>query len=748
MKFSDIVDQARVLLEHRGRLSYRALKREFDLDDETLEDLKAELIDILELAVDKDGKMLVWTGGAGASVETPAATAFASSASPAIETSAQPTRAPSDQAAPEGERLQGERRQLTVMFCDLVGSTALSEQLDPEDLHAIVRTYQDACGQVVERYEGHIAQYLGDGILVYFGYPAAHEDDAIRGVRAGLEIISALQRLSSPFQAPDSPHPRPLPGRRPLPKGARELKVRIGLHTGPVVIGAVGGGEHTEQLALGETPNIAARVQGKAEPNTVAISADTYHLVQGFFVCEDLGPQELKGISSPLTLYHVTGEGEAQNRFDVSMQQGLTPLVGREEEVELLLRRWERAKAGQGQVVLLSGEAGIGKSRLVQVLRDHSRNEPYLSILCRCSPFYQNSALYPIIDRMQQVLEFTKDDSAEAKLSKLTQSLETVDMTDEESVALFAMLLSIPLPDSHPPLQYSPQKQKEKTLQALVTWLHKAAEQQTVRLEFEDLHWADPSTLELLGLLIDQAPTSRMLVLLTFRPEFTPPWPAQAHTLQMYLNRLPQQEIAAMVERVAGKALPEEVVQQLLAKSDGVPLYIEEMTKNLLESGLLTEADGRYELTGPLPDMAIPSSLQDSFAARLDRLAPVRELAQIGAVLGRNFTYDLIHAVSRMDDPKLQDGLGQLSAADILFQRGVPPDAVYTFKHALLQDAAYQSLLKSQRQQFHARTATVLEQQFPETKDMQSELLAHHYTEASLAEQAIPYWQKAGRQAA
>ena len=707
VKFSDIVDQARGLLQRKGRISYRALKLEFELDDEQLDVLKEELIDAERVASDEDGKILVWSGD-GADPPAPIP-----QPRPAVRPTVQPTAA------------EGERRQLTVMFCDLVGSTALSEQLDPEDLHTIVRTYQDACRQVIERYEGHIAQYLGDGILVYFGYPAAHEDDAIRGVRAGLDILTVLPTLEL----------------------ARPIQARIGLHTGPVVIGAVGSGDHTEQLALGETPNIAARVQGKAAPDTVAISADTYRLIQGFFTCDDLGPQDLKGLSSSLKLYQVTGEGEAQNRFDVSVQQGLTPLVGREEEVELLLRRWERAKAGQGQVVLLSGEAGIGKSRLVQVLRDHSRNEPHLSILCRCSPFYQNSALYPIIDRMQQVLEFTKADTAETKLTKLTQSLEPVDMTDEESVALFATLLSIPLPETHLRLQYSPQKQKEKTLQALVTWLHKTAVQKTVRLEFEDLHWADPSTLELLGLLIDQAPTSRLLILLTFRPEFTSPWPGHAHMLSLQLNRLPQQEIAAIVERVAGKTLPEEVVQQLLTKSDGVPLYIEEMTKNLVESGLLTETDGHYELTGPLPDMAIPSSLQDSFAARLDRLASVRELAQIGAVLGRDFTYDLIHAVSRMDDAKLQDGLGQLSAADILFQRGVPPDAAYTFKHALLQDAAYQSLLKSQRQQFHARTAQVLQQQFPETKDTHPELLAHHYTEASLAEQAISYWQQAGQRA-
>ena len=719
MKFSEIVKQAVTLLQDSGRISYRALKREFDLDDETLDDLKEELIDIREVAADKDGKMLVWTGGTDASAQASAPTASASSGQP-TPPSTQPEPISLDQAGPAGER-----RQLTVMFCDLVGSTVLSEQLDPEDLHAVVRTYQDACRQVIERYEGYIAQYLGDGILVYFGYPAAHEDDAVRGVRAGLEILAALPTLEL----------------------AQPVQARIGIHTGPVVIGTVGGGEHTEQLALGETPNIAARVQGKAEPDTVAISADTYRLVQGFFTCEDLGPQELKGLSSPLTLYQVTGEGEAQNRFDVSVQQGLTPLIGREEEVELLVRRWERAKAGEGQVVLLSGEAGIGKSRLVQVLREQIADEDHFGAVFRCSPFYQNSALYPVIDGLQKFLQLGKDDTPEAKLTKLTHALEPVQLTDPETTALVASLLSIPLPDDHPPLQLSPQKQKEKTLQVLVQWLQNVAKHQPVRVEIEDLHWADPSTLEFLGLLIDQVPSSRMLLLLTFRPEFSPPWPGHAHMLWLRLHRLPQQDIAAMVERVAGKALPEEVVQQLLTKSDGVPLYIEEMTKNLLESGLLTETNGQFEVTAPLPPLAIPSSLQDSFAARLDRLAPIRELAQIGAVLGRKFGYDLIQAVSRMDDPKLQDGLRQLSAAEILFQRGVPPDATYTFKHALLQDAAYASFLKSRRQQVHARTAQVLEQQFPENTETHPELVAHHYTEARLAEQAIPYWQQAGQRA-
>ena len=422
MKFSDIVDQASDLLQRTGRVSYRVLKRDFALDDEALDDLKEELIDIREVAADKDGKMLVWTGS-----ETPEETASQRVDAPAPDSSSTAPIAslsPVPSPQPEWETPAGDRRQLTVMFCDLVSSTALSTQLDPEDLHAIVRAYQAACRQVIERYEGYIAQYLGDGILVYFGYPAAHEDDARRAVQTGLEILERLPtlQLSHPVQA------------------------RIGIHTGPVVIGTIGGGERTEQLALGETPNIAARVQGKAEPNTVVMSHDTYRLVQGYFACQDLGSHDLKGLPAPLALYHVQGEGEAQNRFDVSVQKGLTPLVGREEESELLHRRWERAKAGDGQVVLLSGEAGIGKSRLVQVLREQIADEPQFSAVFRCSAFYQNSAFYPVIDRLEKFLQFAKADTAEAKLAKLSQALEPVGMTDTETLALFAALLSLPLP--------------------------------------------------------------------------------------------------------------------------------------------------------------------------------------------------------------------------------------------------------------------------------------------------------------
>ena len=716
MKFSEIVKQAAALLQEKGRITYRVLKREFHLDEEQLEDLKEDLLFSHPEIEEADGRGLVWTGGEANRKQTPAQEDSRSTPSDSLNSHVPAPR-------PQPTAVEGDRRQLTVMFCDLVSSTVLSTQLDPEDLHAIVSAYQAACRQVIERYEGYIAQYLGDGILVYFGYPAAHEDDARRAVQTGLEILEQLPtlELSHPVQA------------------------RIGIHTGHVVIGTIGGAGKTEQLALGETPNIAARVQGKAAPNTVVMSQATYRLVQGYFACQDLGAHGLKGLPAPLTLYEVQGEGEAQNRFDVSVQKGLTPLVGREEESELLHRRWERAKAGDGQVVLLSGEAGIGKSRLVQVLWEQIADEPQFSAVFRCSAFYQNSAFYPVIDRLEKFLQFAKADTAEAKLAKLSQALEPVGMTDAETLALFAALLSLPLPDDHPPLQLTSQKQKEKTLHALASWLRKVSAQQPVRLEFEDLHWADPSTLELLGLFIDQVARYRVLVLLTYRPEFTPPWPLQAYMLTLQLSRLPHQQISDMVQRIAGKALPAEILQQLITKSDGVPLYIEEVTKNLLESGLLKDVDGHYETTGPVPQMAIPTTLQDSFASRLDRLAPVRELAQIGAVLGREFSYELIRAVAQLDEGTLQAGLQQLGAAEILYQRGVPPEASYTFKHALLQDASYESLLKSRRQQLHTQAAQVLEQNFAETVQTYPELIAHHYTEATLIEKALPFWKQAGQ---
>ncbi|MBI3798578.1 MAG: AAA family ATPase [Deltaproteobacteria bacterium] len=625
-----------------------------------------------------------------------------------------------------------ERRQLTVMFCDLVGSTALSAQLDPEDLREVVRAYQQVSAEVISRFAGHIAQYLGDGLLVYFGYPVAHEDDAQRAVRAGLGIVEAMGDLS-----------QRLNGRVSYP-----VQVRIGIHTGLVVVGEMGGGGKHEQLALGDTPNIAARLQGLAEPDTVVLSAATQRLVAGLFECQDLGPQTLKGISTLLSVYRVVRESAAQSRFEAAISKGLMPLVGREEELGLLQRRWAQAKTGEGQVVLLNGEPGIGKSRLVQTLKEHVSAEGATRIEFRCSAYHQNSAFYPLIEHLQRLLQFAPHDTSQAKLGKLQQTLTQYRFPQADTLPLLAVLLSLPQPDGTPPLTLSPQKQKQKTQEALVAWIIEEAEKTAVYCAWEDLHWADPSTLELLTLVLDQVPTTRLLALLTFRPDFTPPWRPHSHITQLTLNRLGRQSVEAMVEKIiGGKPFPQEVVQQIVAKTDGVPLFVEELTTMVLASGLLKEVDGHYELVGPLQPLAIPSTLQDSLMARLDRLAPVRELVQLGATLGRGFSYELLHAVSPLDEALLQQGLRQLVEAELIYQHGLPPQATYLFKHALIQDAAYQSLLKSTRQQYHRQIAQVLADRFPETVETQPELLAHHYTEAGLIEQALPYWQQAGERA-
>jgi class 3 adenylate cyclase/tetratricopeptide (TPR) repeat protein len=632
---------------------------------------------------------------------------------------------------------EAERRQLTVMFCDLVGSMTLSEQLDPEELRDVVRIYQEVCAEVIDRFEGHIAQYLGDGLLVYFGYPLAHEDDAQRAVRAGLEIVGAIHEL-------------PLHNTR-LQKS---LQVRIGIHTGPVVVGEMGRGEKREQLALGDTLNIASRLQNLAEPNTVVISSTTYRLTEGLFECRDLGLHTLKGVSAPAQMYRVLGESGVRSRFEVAITKGLTPLVGREQEVELLLERWERVKEGMGQVVLMCGEPGIGKSRLVQELKECLSGEKHARIESRCSPYYQNSALYPVIDHLQRVLQLRREDSPEEKLGKLERTLEQYYFSLEETVPLFAPLLSLPFPDYYPPPNLSPQKQKQKTLEALLVWLLKEAERWPVLRIVEDLHWADPSTLEYLSLLVEQVPTARIFTLLTYRPDFIPPWGMRSHMTQIALNRLTRKQAEVMIDGIAkGKNLPAEVVQEVVAKADGVPLFVEELTKMVLESGLLREQEDYYELTRPLLQLAIPATLQDSLMARLDRLSimtssgTIKEVAQIGATIGREFTYDLINAVSSLEETILQDELSKLVSAEILYQIGLLPNARYFFKHTLIQEAAYQSLLKSKRQQYHQKIAQILEEQFSETAETQPELLALHFTEAGFKEKGIYYWKKAGQRA-
>jgi class 3 adenylate cyclase/predicted ATPase len=618
------------------------------------------------------------------------------------------------------------------MFCDLVDSTALSARLDPEELREVVRAYQDTCTAVVRRYDGHIAQHLGDGLLVYFGYPVAHEDDAQRAVRAGLEIVRALQSRARQ-QAVDAPLPH---GR-----GSDPLRVRIGIHTGLVVIGEIGSSEKREILALGETPNIAARIQGATDPDEVMISAATYRLVEGLFTCEERGRPELKGVATPLLLYRVSKESSAHSRFEVVVRKGLTPLIGREHEFGLLRERWERVKDSTGQGVLLSGEPGIGKSRLVEALKGMVERDGARCLELRCSPYAQNSALAPVIEHLQRTLQFRLEDSAEEKLRKLSVGAQHAAPLQSETVPLFAALLSLPHPEGYPAMNLSPQKQKEKTQEALVSWLCAEAKQQAVIYAWEDLHWADPSTLELLTLFLQQVPTARLLAVLTFRPEFTPPWGAHSYFSQLTLSRLGRAHVETMVEKVpGGEALPKELIHQIVSKTDGVPLFVEELTKSVIESV------GAQHATSTI-SLGIPATLQDALMARLDRLSTAKEIAQLGATLGREFTYELLHAVSSLNEDTLQQSLRQLVETELVFQSGVPPQAAYLFKHALVQDTAYQSLLKSRRQQLHHQIAQVLENRFPQTVETQPELVAHHYTEAGFAAQAIPYWQQAGQKA-
>src|SRR5262245_9298857 len=562
MTFYEVLEQVLALLQQHGRVSYRALKRQFALDDDYIEDLKAELIQARRLAVDEQGAVLVWSGGAVGAPDLPAP-----GSPPAPPARKEGGLLNSDVPTAASHPPEAERRQLTVLFCDLVDSTMLARQLDPEELREVVRAYQDTCAKVIARFEGHIAQYLGDGLLVYFGYPQAHEDDAQRAVRAGLGMIEALGQLNTRLE----------------PERGVQLAVRLGVHTGLVVVGEVGSGTRQEQLALGETPNLAARLQGLAAPNTLVISAATWQLLRGFFAYQSLGMPLLKGFAQPLEVYQVLAESTARSRLDAAGSTGLTPLVGREQEVGLLRERWAQVKDGLGQVVLLSGEAGIGKSRLVQVLQEHVASEPQAWLTpCQCSPYYQNTALYPLIDLLERVaLRFEREESSAQKLRKLEGFLVQYGLPLVETVPLFAALLSLPLTADYVSQTVSPEQQKQQTLHALLTILLRIAAQQFLLFVMEDLHWVDPTTLELLGLLVDQGPTARMLVLLTFRPDFSPPWTGRSHLTQVTLNRLPWRQAAEMTARVAhGRTLPAEVVEQVVAKTDGVPLFVEELTNS------------------------------------------------------------------------------------------------------------------------------------------------------------------------
>ena len=719
------------LLYLERRVSYRRLKKEFGLDDETLEDVRHELI-VKRLAVDEGGQGLAFVGAALIETGDAPPPAFAPAVAPiTLPPVSSPPVAPAVVAtAPEAER-----RQLTVMFCDLVGSTALSTGMDPEDLRDVIASFQNRCSAAIRRYDGFVAKYMGDGILVYFGYPRAHEDEAERSVRAGLDIVDTMAAVNAAV---------------PRPPGV-ELAVRIGIATGPVIVGdQIGEGTASETAVVGETPNLAARLQALAQPNQIVVSSATRAMLGDHFDLGDLGASELKGFAEPVPAWRVLSARDVESRFAATRTGSSAPLVGRQEEMGLLLRAWEGSCHGRGQVVLIQGEAGVGKSRLVEGLRE-AAGKDHVWVAIRCSPFHTASAFYPIVEHLKRVFGWQPEDTAPQHLAKLEAKLAGFKALPlAESVRLFADLMSVSAPeDRYPRLQMTAQQERNATLDAIIAWLIETAEGTPVLMAWEDLHWADPTTLETLGMLIEQAPTAAMLVVATYRPELTPPWPQRSHLTPITLNRLERPEVETMVGHLAGgRSLPGEVVDHIVAKSDGVPLYVEELTKAILGSGVLEARADIYVLTGALAQLHIPETLQDSLMARLDRAPRLREVAQLGSVLGREFAYDMISALAGIEEDLLQSGLGQLVVDELLYQRGRPPRSRYLFKHALIQDAAYQSLLKRTRQQYHQQVAKLLEDRFPEVASTQPELVAHHYTEASCPAQAITYWHKAGVAAA
>ena len=722
MSILETIENVRAFLERNGRVSLRVLKREFELDDEALDELVEELVDVQQVAA-REGVVLSWVG------PVPSRTVAEEP-----ETQAAPTPTPRVAASPQVA--EGEHRQLTVMFCDLVGSTELSERLDAEALSEVVAAYQKTCAASVESFDGHIAQYLGDGVLVYFGYPLAHEDDAMRAIHTALRIVGEVPGLNGQL-VEEHPALREHP-----------LQVRVGINTGPVVVGELGGGQKRERLALGDTVNIAARLDGEAEPGSIVVSGATRHLVRGAFVFEELGERSLKGIEGPVALFRPVQATGVQSRLALASASGLTPLVGREQQVGLLLERWEEAVAGHGQVVLLSGEAGMGKSRLIEVMREHVADEPHTWTELHGSAYHQNSAFHPVIELIERTVMFTDTDSTEERVAKLARGLGYSGFPTDEILLLIAELLGLTSPENLPPLALSPDARRKRILETLAVWPVALAQRQPMMMIVEDLHWYDASSLEAVGMVIEQVPAAPILFIATFRPEFEPPWPGRARLMHLPLQPLtPKQSEAMSRHLTGGKQLPLKVREEIVAKTDGVPLFVEELTKSILESALVVESDERYERSDSLPRFAIPPTLRDSLTARLDRLGPAKELAQLGSVLGREFSHDVLRMVSPLELAALDQALGELVGAGLLYQRGIPPLATYIFKHALIQDAAYQSLLKKTRREHHARIAEVLEERMPERAATEPEVVARHYDEAGLAARAIAFYERAGQRA-
>jgi class 3 adenylate cyclase/predicted ATPase len=699
-----------VWLRSLGLGRYEAAFRDNEIDETVLPNLTAE--DLKELGVTALGhrrKLL----DAIAALRTDAGPKAPSPAAP--NTFSAPTVCPEDRA---------ERRQVTVMFSDLVGSTALSARMDPEDLREVISSYQKCVAETVGRFGGFVAKYMGDGVLVYFGYPQAHEDDAERAARAALELVASVGSL----------------------KTRVALQSRVGIATGLVVVGdLIGSGASQEQAIVGETPNLAARLQGIAQPNGVVIAESTRKLVGNLFDLDDLGAQDLKGLAGSVRTWAVLRASLVESRFEALHASGLSALVGREEETELHLRRWSRAKSGEGQVVLLSGEPGIGKSRLTAAFLETLAPEPHARLRYFCSPQHTDSAFYPIISQMARAAGLARDDTSKKKLDKLDVLLAQ-NSTSVEHAALFAEMLSLPNDGRYPTLDaLTSEQRRQRTLEALGCQMETLARQNPVLMIFEDAHWADPTSLEVFSRLVDRIATLRVLLIVTFRPEFEPPWIGRPHVTALTLNRLTQREVGAIIDLVVGnKLLPPNIRQDIIERSDGIPLFIEEMTRAVLE---VESESGAEQTIAAIPSSAkaVPASLHASLMARLDRLGAAKEVAQIGAAIGREFSHTLLNAVMRRPNAELGPALDRLTSAGLLLQQGPPPHATYLFKHALVQDAAYGTLLREQRRTLHARIAETLDVQFADIAENQPELLAHHCTEAGLFEKAASLWGKAGQ---
>ncbi len=641
--------------------------------------------------------------------------------------------APADVKVPPTPQAVGaERRQLTVMFCDLVGYTELAQRLDPEELREILAAYQAACSRAIRRFDGYIAQYLGDGVLAYFGYPRAHEDDAERAVRAALAIQSS----------PEGPTGR-------AETTAHGISARVGVHSGLVLVAEIGDEAHQETLALGDPLSVAARLQTVAAPGGVVISDTTLRLVSGLFVTRDLGTPELKGINEPIGVHAVLRSAGVISRFTAT--RGITPLKGRDRELRHLLERWEKVQKGEGEMVVVSGEAGIGKSRLLHALREKLAETPHLTLELGCSPYTTGSAFQPAVELLERGLGFSEQDELENRLAKLEQRLGLLPGLRLEAVVPYlASLLALP-PSARFPLEHmAPELQREKTLEALIAPILALATRQPLLVACEDLHWSDPSTLEFLGCLIDQTPVLPILILLTFRPGFEPPWQlARPYVSSLRLSRLTKADTRSIIEAAVagGSELPSRVLDQLVERADGVPLFAEELARAVVRSELPSARNHRSEVRGQVAGLTIPTSLQGSLMARLDRLGEAKRVAQLAATLGRAFSYALIEAIADTEVTTLRSSLERLVEEEILLQRGIPPESSYVFRHALLQDTAYESQLKSRRHALHARIARILEERFPQRVAAEPALMARHCGEGGLVREAVEYSKQAGKQA-